>query len=89
MIDRRVTPGKVVSLPGDPVIIQDPDLWMHKERRMLGWSYSKFEGLNTPFHWFDRLLCKLFGHPGRSYFMWLRGDDDETEVCARCCKERE
>lgn len=87
MMDRRVTPGKVVSLPGDPVIIQDPDLWMHRERRMMGWSYSKFEGLNTPWMWLDRLLCKFFGHPGRSYFIAL--EDKDAEVCARCCKERE
>lgn len=48
-------------------------------------SYSKFEGLTTPWLWLDALLCRVFGHPGRSYFF---GENLEDEQCARCVKAR-
>lgn len=48
---------------------------------ILGLSYSRFEGLTTPWSWLDRLLCRMFGHPPRRYF--FTGD---KQACARCCK---
>lgn len=53
---------------------------------MMGFNYSDFEGITTPWLWLDRLLCRLFDHPQRSY---LTGTPQGLyEICARCCKER-
>jgi hypothetical protein len=63
-------------------------------------SYDKFEGLVTNWIWFDKLLCKLFGHPDRRFY---ESDIVPTEplypgkiyppvywfsFCARCLGDR-
>ena len=48
-------------------------------------TYSKFEGLQTGWAWLDGLLCRVFGHPQRSLYIYK---PREVVVCARCLRPR-
>jgi hypothetical protein len=50
---------------------------------MLGFSYSSFEGLQTPWNRLNRWLCKHYGHPDRRYMVICPGKI-RALLCARC-----